>query len=511
MTSDQVNSSEPQVAYTQGGERKIAAESQVIYMLESIAQQDMQRALAYYHRLTQENPSAENLLKKFYETLLNMFMFEDLLAVTNDRLRRVPGCAVSVSWKLQALQHMFRNEEAVELLEALARGNPENLATLNLLGMYQRDIGDFNAANKSFSKAISINPAFAPAYWNRSEYSDDPETDLAAVRAAIANPIIKESQSHYLQFSAYRFCEKLELYEEAFEHLQIANAMKRRSFDYNVKHDIQADEKAKQVFSQERINQFASDTNSNLRPIFIMGMPRSGTTLVEQIIASHSDVAGGDEFTALANASMRAQLASDYPGSVDQWLKNSSNEDYKRLASFYADNMRFIRKGKKIFTDKNQYNHRSIGLIKASMPNAKIILIERQAMDVGFGCYRQLFGEFGAKFSYKIDEIAPFYKSYMALMDYWESVTDGLILRIRYEDLVQNQETTSKKLLSFCELDWQDNCLNFHQTKRTVKTLSSSQVRQPIFKQGVDRWKRYESQLAPLKKEFNRVGVRLSG
>jgi tetratricopeptide (TPR) repeat protein len=507
MTSPAPNSNETQIVYQQDGERKTMSESQTIYMIEQIAQTDLKRALHYYHHLSNENPHAEQLLWKFYDTLLNMYFFEDLLEITNLRLQKIPSCAISFSWKIEALQHMFRNEEAVELLSAVARGNPDNISSWSNLGSFQKDIGDFTEAERSFRKALKINPAYAPAYWSVCEFSADPRSDLKTVQNVICGNQVPEDQNHYLHFAAYRLCEKLGQFEEAFEHLQLANAMKRRTMKLDVQVELDIDLNAKEVFSPQRMSAIEAAPESDLHPIFIMGMPRSGTTLVEQIIASHSDVAGGDEYTALANAVMRAQRQSNTGLALNDWLSSRETKDWHNIGRLYEQNMRYIRKDKLFFTDKNQFNHRSIGLIKASLANAKIIVVDRNPMDVAFGCYRQLFGGDGVRFSYQFDELAKSYASYMGLIDHWQSVTDGLIMRVKYEDLVHDQERVSKEMLSFCGLEWQDSCLEFYNTQRSVKTLSAQQVRQPIFTQGIDRWKQYELQLAPMMKELQAVGL----
>jgi len=487
------------LVYHQNDERKTMPESQALYMLDSIVQTDLARALTYYHSLTEENPHAEQLLKAFYQLLLDMFMLEELLQVTSARLKRIPGCTISFSWKMNALQHMFRNHEAIDMLEVVAQANPDNALTWNSLGEFQRDVGNFEAAKACFDRATDVAPSFAAAYWNASAYSTNAETDLKKVRSLISSDQVAERDIHNLHFCAYRHCENLEQYDDAFEHLQIANGLKRRAINYDVAAELAIDENAKTVFTPERLKGLDSGMKSKLRPIFIMGMPRSGTTLVEQIIASHSEVNGGDEYTALANAISRAQRQSNFDGPVDQWLSSRSTNDWHEIAKLYEHNTRFVRGDKKVFTDKNQFNHRSIGIIKASLANAKIILVERNPMDVAFACYRQLFNGQGAKFSYQIDELVKIYASYLSLMNYWESHTDGLIMRVRYEELVADQVGVSEKLLNFCGLELEQACVDFHETQRAVKTLSASQVRQPIFTQGIDRWKQYENQLEPMR------------
>ncbi len=499
--------SERLIVYLQNDERKTIPESQALYMLESIAQTDLARALSYYHKLTEENPHAEQLLIAFYQLLLNMFMLEELLQVTSARLKRVPGCTTAFSWKMNALQHMFRNHEAIDILEVVAQANPDNALTWNSLGEFHRDVGNFEAAKACFDKATEVDPSFARAYWNASAYSADAEADLSKIKSLISGQQVAERDIHNLHFCAYRHYENMGQTEDAFEHLQIANGLKRRAIHYDVDAELAIDESAKTVFTPERLGSLEDGWSSELRPIFIMGMPRSGTTLVEQIIASHSEVSGGDEYTALANAVSRAQRQSSFAGPVDQWLSSRTTKDWHEIGRLYEHNNRFVRGDKKVFTDKNQFNHRSIGIIKASLANAKIIMVDRNPMDVAFACYRQLFNGQGAKFSYQIDELVRIYTSYLSLMEYWETHTNNLIMRINYEDLVTDQVAVSTKLLNFCGLELERGCIDFHKTQRAVKTLSASQVRQAIFTQGIDRWKHYESQLEPMRIAMQNAGL----
>jgi tetratricopeptide (TPR) repeat protein len=495
------------IVYAQNGVRKEISEEQALYMLESIANQDVQRALGHYLKLCNDNPHAQRLLWKFYSTLLDIFMFDELLEVTNARLERLPGCEISVTWKINALQHMYRNEEAITFLLEVDEANPNDPLIKNTLGTFYKDVGNFERAKACFDRAIELNPSYAPPYWHSAELSVDPEADLAKIKSIIATSKLPEEQSHFLHFAAYRHCEKLQCFEDAFEHLLVANAIKRRTFDYDVRVETNADSDAKRIFSADMLASLAPESSSDLRPIFIMGMPRSGTTLVEQIIASHSEVAGGDECTALSNAIMRAQRQSRFSGSLVQWLSTRGRGDWSRIGAYYEDNMRFVRSTKKVFTDKNLFNHRAIGIIKASLPNAKIIVVERNSMEVGFGCFRQLFGAEGAKFSYRFDELAAMLASYHSLMAHWQSVTRGLIMSVKYEELVADPKRLIEKILGFCALSEEENCFNFHATERSVKTLSAAQVRQPVFQHGVGRWKQYESQLKPLMAEFKRLGV----
>lgn len=499
--------SKPEVVYTQNGVQKRISQEQANHMLEQIAATDMQRALVHSLNLTQANPDATELLWSFYERLLTMYMFEELLDLTNKRLASKPDCGVAFSWKLDALRHMFRSSEAIEMLRAAYIKDPRDHNAVTMLGTFYKDEGDFSKALSCFDQSIAVNPSYAPPYWHRAEIVSDHAASLAAVTQQISNSLVHETRAHYLQFAAYKHAEKLGDYQTAYEHLSFGNGLKRNNLKYNLSAELKIDNKAKEVFAPARLESLQNEVFSELRPIFILGMPRSGTTLVEQIIASHSDVAGGDEYTALANAVMRVQRSSPQEGGIDDWLLSRSAQDWIKVGKAYEHNMRFIRGDKTVFTDKNQFNHRSVGVIKAALPNAKIIVVDRNPMDVLFGCYRQLFGGDGAPFSYDYDELIALYNSYNHLIDYWDQNTDNLILRVSYEDLVTHPQRTTDDILEFCGLDLQQSCYDFHQTQRSVKTLSSSQVRQPIFTHGIKRWRTYQTQLGSLVQKAEKAGI----
>ena len=427
---------EKPIQFVVDGVRKEIPERQALQMLATLAEKDAQKALGLYLQLTDTNPHAQKLLSAFYQTLFDLFMFEELLELCNRRLTAIPNCYISFSRKIDALQQMFRNQEVIAAVKLVVQANPNDPVSRNILGGFLKSEGRFEESRQYYDEAISSHPDYAPTYWNRSDLSTDPEVDLARVSDVISSGKISDEEAHNLHFAAYRLAEKLGLFDDAIAYLQIANGLKRRLIDYDVTEEIQIDQAAQRAFTREYLDQFQPEPVSDLRPIFIMGMPRSGTTLVEQIIASHSEVAGGDEYTALANAITRSQKSSKVGGQVDQWLATRADKDWQRIAKIYESNMRFVRGSKTVFTDKNQFNHRSIGIIKASLANAKIVVVDRNPMDVAFGCYRQLFNEQGVRFSYDFSEIATMYASYQELIRHWQDVTDGMIMRVKYEDLV---------------------------------------------------------------------------
>jgi tetratricopeptide (TPR) repeat protein len=247
MQASVPNTAAKPIAYVQNGMRKEISEDHALYMLESIANHDMQRALGHYLKLCNANRHAQRLLWKFYATLLDMFMFEELLAATNERLEKLPQCGVSMWWKINALQHLFRNEEAIAYLKEIEQSHPNDPLIKNTLGTFYQDVGDFEQARTCFEHAIALDPNYGPPHWHRSELSVDASADLAKVRAVIAAAKVPQQESHYLHFAAYRYFEKLGHTNDAFECLLAANAMKRQTFDYDVRHETNADTSAKQI------------------------------------------------------------------------------------------------------------------------------------------------------------------------------------------------------------------------------------------------------------------------
>ncbi|MCH2192357.1 MAG: sulfotransferase, partial [Gammaproteobacteria bacterium] len=235
-------------------------------------------------------------------------------------------------------------------------------------------------------------------------------------------------------------------------------------------------------------------------PIFIVGLPRAGSTLLEQILASHSHVDGTMELhDILGIASSLSHQKTPYPFNVSE-LDSATLE---KLGARYIEQTKAYRQGAAFFIDKMPNNFIHIGLIKKILPNAKIIDARRNPMDCCFSGFKQLFGE-GQEFSYSLDDIGRYYNAYEQLMDYWHSVLPREILTVQHEDVLDDLEGQVKRILDFCGLDFEEACLAFHQTKRVIKTPSSEQVRQPIYKTGMGQWKPFENYLAELKQALSR-------
>jgi hypothetical protein len=242
-------------------------------------------------------------------------------------------------------------------------------------------------------------------------------------------------------------------------------------------------------------------------PIFIVGLPRAGSTLLEQILASHSQVEGTMELADITRLVVRLQgrtydeAAPAYPGN----LPKIPAEKLREIGEKYLADTQVYRTGKPFFIDKNPNNFRHLGLIHLILPKAKIIDARREPMACCFSNFKQLFAS-GQEFTYGLEDIARYYRSYVALMAHWDAVLPGKILRVQHEDVVDNLEYAVRRILDFCGLDFEPQCLEFHRTARSVRTASSEQVRRPIFRDGLDQWQRFEPWLGALKEALGPVG-----
>ena len=244
---------------------------------------------------------------------------------------------------------------------------------------------------------------------------------------------------------------------------------------------------------------FESGFKSN-EPIFVLGLPRAGSTLLEQILASHSKIEGTQELGNIMTIGRRIRTSNN----SEDYLNNLLNLDDKSIKSHgksYLDETQWAREGKDFFIDKMPNNFPHIGLIKMILPNAKIIDARRNPMDGCFSCFKQYFAK-GQHFTYDLDDIARYYKDYIRLMDYWKKLFPEEIFTIHYEQVIDNPNDRIRDLLEFCNVKFEDNCINFHKSKRPVKTASSEQVRQPMYKTGLDYWKNYSNNLDTLLKYF---------
>ena len=370
------------------------------------------------------------------------------------------------------------------------------------LGHCLQAVGRQKEAVASYQAAAAVRPRFGDAYWSLANlktyrFSQDEIARMSAEEAAAATQPVDRC---HLCFALGKAFEDLGAYAQSWQYYERGNALKRAESRYRPEITETNTRKQIEVCTAQFFAARAGGGELASDPIFVLGLPRSGSTLIEQILASHSRVEGTQELPHIQRIVLELQgrqPALDdprYPGR----LVELAPEDFRRLGGRYMSETRAYRKGKPFFMDKMPNNFRHIGLIHLMMPNAKIIDARREPMACCFSNLKQLFAR-GQEFAYSIEDIARYYRTYLDLMRHWDEVLPGRVLRVRYEDVVDDLEATVRRILQFCGLEFEPACVEFYKTKRSVSTASSEQVRQPIFRDGLSQWRNYEPWLRPLK------------
>jgi tetratricopeptide (TPR) repeat protein len=396
------------------------------------------------------------------------------------------------------LRVLGRGEEAVTCYRRAIAFEPRYLEAHNNLGNALKELGQLEEAAASFKKALEIDPKCIAAYHDLAlsvkVRGDEPW--LATIeKLAEDSQSLKPRDRAALHFSLAKTSEDLERHDEAFRHMLAGNALRRREIAYDEQATFARFARLKKVVTAELLRQKAGGGDPSPAPIFILGMPRSGTSLVEQILASHPDVFGAgeiDDFSELAEAL-------PYP----EGLIEANAERLRALGARYLERVRARAGGALWITDKMPSNFYYVGLIRLALPHAHIIHTRRDPVDTCLSCFSKLFIGAAQPFSYDLRELARYWRQYDALMAHWRQVLPAdAMLEIQYEDLVADLETHARRLVAYCGLDWNDACLSFHETRRAVRTASAAQVRRPVYKSAVGRWRIYEKQLAPLIEEL---------
>jgi tetratricopeptide (TPR) repeat protein len=391
------------------------------------------------------------------------------------------------------------HQDALESYDKALEITPNHVGALCGKGNVSRTIGDQDGAISAFRKSIKANPLFAEAYWNLSNlktfrFEDSEVDDMLALVGD--QRISKEGQVQLNNALGLEFDGRKE-YDRAFEFIDRGNKLRREREFYDRVQNEEMIDMSVEAFTQQFLEDNSGHGDPEPAPIFIVGLPRSGSTLLEQILSSHSRVDGTHELRDLAltirsNREMSGRGAK-YPKSV----ANIDQDGFKCLGSEYIERTRRHRGGRPFFTDKNPNNHVHVGLIHLILPNAKIINARRHPLDSCLGSYKQLFAE-GQPFSYDLVELGEHFLQYQRLMDHWHEVLPGKVLDVQYEEVVADLEGQVRRILEYCELGWEDACLRLHETSRPVKSASSEQVRRPIYSSSVNTWRHYERHLGAL-------------
>jgi tetratricopeptide (TPR) repeat protein len=405
---------------------------------------------------------------------------------------------VQQNLKAAALGRIGGYEEAVALYQELTTRFPDHAKLWMSYGHMLKTVGHQDESVAAYRRALAVEPTLGEVWWSlanlkTTSFSDE---DIAAMDKALKSSGLNVEDEYHLHFALGKAMEERSNHDAAFTHYDRANALRNAELKYDP-HTVR--QKVDRVIAQctpEFLASRAGQGHVARDPIFILGMPRAGSTLIEQILASHSMVEGTMELPDIPAMALREGHDADW---IDA-LAGFSAEDLERLGAEFMERTRIQRKtDKPFFIDKLPNNWNYLAFIRLILPNAKIIDARRHPLDCCFSNYRQHFAK-GQAFSYDLAHLGQYYADYMRLMAHFDAVEPGSVYRVIHEQLLENPEGEIRSLLEFLDLPFEESCLNFHQNKRAVRTASSEQVRRPINRDGVDQWKPYAAHLEPLKR-----------
>jgi tetratricopeptide (TPR) repeat protein len=408
--------------------------------------------------------------------------------------------------RAEALQLAERPDEGLSIISGLLAEHPDDADLLVIAGNQQRYRGHAREAIVAYRRALELQPGNGLAYWALANLDalDTPQiVDTLQRRLAAVAPTSYDATC--LEFALGKMLEERGDYAASFEHYERGNRLARSSFQYDANATTAYVKRFKATFTPEFFEQRAGWGSPATDPIFIVGLPRSGSTLLEQILASHSQIEGTRELPHMPTLAREIagppETAARYPESVASLTRS----DIDALAQRYLAGARPHRLLKHPrFIDKMHGNFASVGLIQLMFPRAVIVDARRHPLGCGFGCFKQLFSA-GMNFAYDLGEIGQYYRDYAALMDHIDAVLPGRVHRVHYERVVAGAEAEVRRLLEACTLQFEPQCLKFHETERVAQTVSSEQVRRPIYTQGVDQWRHYEPWLGSLKSVLGKL------
>lgn len=379
----------------------------------------------------------------------------------------------------------------------------KNIASFYLqLGHALKAKGDINAAVNAYQQAYRLNPSYGDAFWSLANsktyrFSDE---EIAKMQTQQQNQALALVDKVQLYFATGKAFEDKQEYKQAFQAYQQGNKLQYSHNNFDIKKiEQQVDEQIKYCTAElfeKRGNLGCGSPDA----IFIVGLPRAGSTLLEQILASHSQIDGTMELHNILGLASRLG-GRNQGANKNQYPQNLASIDssyFSRFGQQFINETRSYRENAPLFLDKMPNNFLHIGLIRLILPNAKIIDARRSPMACCFSGFKQLFAQ-GQEFSYSLDDLGRYYQAYLKLMAHWEQVLPDFVLTVNHEDVVDDLEKQVHRMLNFCDLSFEQSCLDFHKTKRNIKTPSSEQVRQPIYKSATDQWRHFEPYLAPLK------------
>ena len=391
-----------------------------------------------------------------------------------------------------------RHEEAIMAYEKAIALEPEKPGAFSSMAHHLKTIGRQDKAIAAYRQSIAIKPDHTESYWsmaNLKTFQFDNE-EIDAMQALLLEKDLPDASRVHVYNALGHEYESRKDYPKAFANFSACNQLRRKSESYDPVETENQQEKIIAIFNKKFLDQTAAEV-SEVSPIFIIGLPRSGSTLIEQILASHSQVEGTHELSDLPRTMQSARRKGSVHKSFPESIEHLGLEQWAEIGQDYLKSTQKYRTDRPFFVDKTPNNFIFAGVLKLALPNAKIINARRHPLDSCFGSYKQLFAS-GQPFTYDLFELGEYYSEYQHLMEHWHEVIPNFILDVHYEKVVNDLETEVKRMLDFCGLSFEENCLRFYETERAVKTASSEQVRQPLYSSSVNLWRNYENNLGDL-------------
>lgn len=397
---------------------------------------------------------------------------------------------------------------AMEIYEDILRSYPNQSAAHMNYGHTLKTVGRLDESIQAYRKSIALSPGAGEAYWSLANlktfrFTDD---DVASMRGQVLEEGGDPEDQAHLAFALGKALEDKNEYDESFRYYHLGNTTRRQQHRHSAKVNVFNTARQLKTLNAEFFEERPEWGCQASDPIFVVGLPRAGSTLVEQILSSHSEVEGTAELPDIIAMSRRLgqrtrkNPASKYP----EILSELSAEQVRELGENYLETTKIQRHGLPYFIDKMPNNFQHIGLIHLILPNAKIIDARRHPMAGCFSCYKQLFAR-GQTFTYDLEDLGRYYRDYLIMMDHWNAVLPDRVHKVQYEEMVVDTENQIRRLLEYCGLEFEAQCLRFYETERAIRTPSAEQVRQPVYKEGLEQWRHFEAHLEPLKKSLGSV------
>jgi len=478
----------------------------------TLAQQHRyERAVAHFWQALQLQPGFAEACFHLGNALVSQGKYTEAVAAYQQAIRLCPSDPNYHVGLGTVLLRLKRTEEATRCFEQALRLQPGSAGLHTYWAGALLDQGRTEEAIAHLHEALHLQPDWIPAFTHLGELAKEGRyvfttAELSRIRALLGEDMLEPALRSQLHFTLAYTLDRQRNYEEAFEHYHQGNNLKRqilgrRGLAWSPDAHHENINRLIAVFTPEFCRRVASFGRETDLPVFIVGVPRSGTTLVNQILSAHPDLAAPGELMDIQNLAMELSSTLQAPESYPECLTRIDRATTQKLAQSYLERLEHLGGGARRVTDKLPENYLHLGLIALLFPGARVIHCRRDPLDTCVSCYTHNLRF--VRFATSLEDIGLYYREYERLMAHWRSVLPLRLFEIQYEELVANQEDRSRALVAHCGLPWNDSCLAFHESDRVVHTASKLQVRQPIYRGSIARWKHFEAHLQPLRDALN--------